>query len=305
MNCRECEELIVDALYGNLEGEAQERFDDHIASCGDCARAYREMRSTLGVMEGLERPDPGQAYWDGYWNRLTARMEREEARRRESGWLRRLFPGLSAAGARWAYRGATAVLLVVFGAVVGRMVLPGPGQGPTVVPETGRGTLAQKSEEKKAVPTTDIGVPSPSSDTRVAGAPPKQTIPGASAEACARQYIEDSQVLLLALVNFDPEVEGEHLTNWSTERSRSRELANQAASLKGDLDRPDQRRLRDLVTELEVILLQIANLETTGDLEGVDLIRSSVKDRDVMLKINLEKMRGEDTERPAPGDCDA
>jgi hypothetical protein len=240
-------------------------------------------------MEERERPDPGQAYWDGYWNRLTARMEREAEERRSRGWLGRLFPALPDVALKWAYRGALAVVLIVFGAVVGRMVLPGPGTGP---------------ETEMAAP---LEIPVVESSGQGGGessvAEPK--IRTASAEACAQQYIEDSQVLLLALVNFDPENEGEYLGDWSSEKTRSRELVNQAASLKDDLTDPKQRRLRELVTELELIMLQITNLESTADLDAVDLIRSSVENGDVMLKINLEKMRSSEVAEAKPGECDA
>jgi hypothetical protein len=236
------------------------------------------MQATLRVMNRRERPDPGRAYWDGYWNRLSARMEREQPVKRRA-WLGRLMPGLSETGLRWAHRGVLAAVLIVFGAVLGRVLLPGPGT------ETVQ-TVAQRDERG--------GTP--------AGTP---VVPAATAEACARQYLEDSQVLLLALVNFDPETEAEYLSDWSPEKNRSRELIAQAASLKNDLTAPRQRRLRDLVTELELILIQIANLEATGDLESVDLIRNTVSDSDVMLKINLEKMRGGDYSDPEPGACDA
>jgi hypothetical protein len=275
MNCRECEDRIVEALYGELDEGTREGFEAHVASCAGCKETYSKMQSTLSVMDEREQPDPGQAYWDGFYNRLTARMEREDAESRSRGWLGRLFPGLSDAGVKWAYRGVMAVALVVLGAVAGRMILPGTGSDP--------------------MPGTEIV-------DRTTGAPVVQP---ASAEACARQYIEDSQVLLLALVNYDPETEAEYVADWSAERNRSRELVNQAASLKADLNNPKQRRLRELVTELELIMLQIANLESTGDLDAVDLIRSSVDDKDVMLKINLEKMRGGEVAEPDPGDCDA
>ncbi|UCG53201.1 MAG: zf-HC2 domain-containing protein [Candidatus Latescibacterota bacterium] len=290
MKCREFEELIVDALYGVLEQDAQKRLNAHIDSCRACAQVYAEMRSTLLVMEKRERPDPGEAFWDGYWNRLSSRMEKEETERRRQGWLGGLFPQLPATGLRWAYRGVLAVVLIVFGAVVGRMLLPGPGSEMTSGTDIAE-TPTISTTETPTVITDD-------------GDADGLAVRPASAEACARQYIEDTQVLLLALVNFDPETEAEYLADWSFEKNRSRELIAQAASLKGDLKDPKQRRLRALVTELEAILLQIANLETTGDLESVELIRSSVDDRDVMLKINLEKLRAGDAGKPGPGACD-
>jgi hypothetical protein len=282
MNCRECEQQLVEALYGELGHDEMAEFERHIEACSGCAQVYSELRATLTVMDGRERPDPGQAYWDGYHNRLTARMEREEQSRRSRGWLGRLLPGLSDAGLRWAYRGALAVALIVFGAVAGRLVLPGPDTSDIAVvtePDSLKGGKGQPGEPPAAV--------------------------AASTEECARQYIEDSKVLLLALVNFDMETEAEYLGDWTPQKKRSSELLVQAASLKNDLDDPKQRRLRDLVTELELILIQIANLETTGDLEAVDLIRGTVSEQDVLLKINLEEMRGGVRETPKPGVCDA
>jgi hypothetical protein len=282
--------LTADALYGELGEEDRKRFDAHAESCPACADTYAEMKSTLGVMEKRERRDPGQAYWDGYWNRLSARMEADEAERRSQSWLARLLPQLSPRTVRWAYRGALAVVLIVFGAVVGRMVFP--GSGPVQQGTPGVGIVEAPGEE--GTPTID----GPISDV------PAPAVRMASAEACAHQYIDDTQVLLLGLVNFDPETDGEYFADWSTQKVRSRELINQAVSIKGQLKDPKQRRLRELVTELEFILMQIATLETTGDLESVELIQSSVKDRGVMLKINLEKLRSDDVEKPEPGACE-
>jgi hypothetical protein len=289
MNCREFEELISDALYGELAADDRKRFDAHADSCPACAVAYTEMQSTLGVMEKRERPDPGQAYWDSYWNRLSARMETAEAQRQSRSWLARLFPGLSPQGMRWAYRGALAVMLIAFGAVLGRMVLPGSDHGSQGTPGIG---IVEAPPEN--------GSPADAGVTSITPAP---TIQMASAEACAHQYIDDTQVLLLGLLNYHPGTEGEYIADWSVQKMRSRELINQAGSIKGDLKDPKQRRLRELVTELEFILLQIATLETTGDLESVEMIKSSVKDRGVLFKINLEKLRSDDTEKPEPGAC--
>lgn len=275
MNCGECERLMAEALYGELEGEAKGRFEGHVRSCRECARLLADMRSTLSAMDRRERVDPGQAYWDGYWNRLIARLEREEVQRRGRSWFGRLLPSLSPVGLKWAQRGTLAVLLVVFGAVVGRLFLP--AGGPLDRAELGTNGDRQATDAVRQ----------------------------ATAEDCARQYIEDSQILLLSLVNYDTEAAGEYPTDWSAEKQRSRELASQAASLKADLDGPKNRRLRELVGQLELIMIQIANLETAGDLEAVELIRSSVDDQDVMLKINLEKMRGAEKPEPEQGACDA
>ena len=71
----------------------------------------------------------------------------------------------------------------------------------------------------------------------------------------------------------------------------------EADVLKNDLTDSQQHRLQKLVADIEMILLQIANLEETQDLPAVEMIRSSVDRKGIMLKINLEKMK---TQHPYP-----
>jgi hypothetical protein len=287
MRCQDCEKRFVEALYGELEGEAKRDFAAHLSSCSRCSRMYAEWEGALRTMSRRERPDPGQPYWDGYWARLEARLEpgKEPSKEpgepgRRGGWLDRVVPGWSNAGLRWAYGVAAAVVLIAAGALVGRMILPGRA------PETG--TVAGK-----------VVTPLPTGTVSDATSNP------AVAEACARRYIEDSQVLLLALINDDPGADGAFPADWSGQKKRSRELVAQAASLKGELNDPKQRRLRDLVNDLELILMQIANLESEGDMAAVELIRSSVDNQGLMFKINLEQLRGAEAAELGPGACDA
>ena len=71
----------------------------------------------------------------------------------------------------------------------------------------------------------------------------------------------------------------------------SRELAAQAPAIRGALNERGQKRLRDLVSNLEIIMMQIANLESGQDVEGVELIKQGVDRRGIFLKIDLDRMR--------------
>jgi len=113
----------------------------------------------------------------------------------------------------------------------------------------------------------------------------------ASADDRAMRYVEKSRVLLLALVNTDPDEDG-YSSSMQGHQKRSKALVSEAPSLKEELDSPKQQRLRELVSELEKILLQIANLEAEEDPEEVEFIKGRVNDHDVMLKINLEQLYG-------------
>ena len=77
----------------------------------------------------------------------------------------------------------------------------------------------------------------------------------------------------------------------SHQKQISQQLVKEADLLKQQLKNPAQHRLRELIIELEVILLQIANLETTNDLTGIELIKSGIDRNGILLKINLEEMK--------------
>jgi hypothetical protein len=47
----------------------------------------------------------------------------------------------------------------------------------------------------------------------------------------------------------------------------------------------------DLITDLELILLQIANLESEYNIPEIEMVKSGVDRRGILLKINIEEMR--------------
>lgn len=76
----------------------------------------------------------------------------------------------------------------------------------------------------------------------------------------------------------------------------SRQLVQEAEPLRVQLTQPEQQPLRELISDLEVILLQISNLEAKQDLPGIDLVRSSVNRKAILLRINLEEIQQLDAE---------
>lgn len=266
MRCKDCQELMTEALYDELDADSQSVFEEHLESCRDCSEVYAQLQATLRVMNHREQPDPGQAYWEGYWNRLNARMEKTEPHGWKQ-WLARRVLGGSRPAVTWAYRLTAAIVLVTVGVFVGRTLMPTP-------------TVEQQ------IQTAPVQ---------------RMTVQPASADQRAMQYLESSQVLLLALVNYDPENEGAYAADLSAQQRLSRRLVGEAPGLKNELDDPKHRRLRELVSDLELILMQIANLEADDDLGAVEFIRSSVNEKDVLLKINLEQVRaGEDEGQQRP-----
>jgi hypothetical protein len=205
-------------------------------------------------MDKRERPDPGPGCWDGYWDRLSRRRTWEAAGEdARPSWAARLAGAFSRLP-RWSYQAAGAAALLLVGVLIGsRLITPPSGKtGPSVA--------------------------------AVAPAAP----PGAVVQA--ENFIERSQVLLLGLVNYDPATEDAYALDLDRKRTMSRALAAEAPALRGALNERGQKRLRELVAELEVIMLQIANLGSGQDLEGVDLIKQGVDSRGLFLKIDLDRM---------------
>jgi len=107
----------------------------------------------------------------------------------------------------------------------------------------------------------------------------------------AGRYLQRSKILLLGLVNLD-ESEGEPIAiNFTHQRQISQQLIQETSSLKNDLDRSDQMLLRELISDLEIVLLQIANLEADNDISAIELVKSAANSQSILLRINLEEMR--------------
>jgi hypothetical protein len=219
-------------------------------------------------MDERVRPDPGQDFWDGYWSRLAGRMEEEsEVEETPRSWRKKLRPIWSPTP-RWAFQAAAAVALLVVGVFIGRMVFS-PGRTPV-------------DSARRAEPVPSVQ-------------------PAASDPVIrARNYIDRSKLLLLALVNYDPSSEDPYALDLPYQKQVSQQLVKQAGGLKTDLNNPGQRRLRELVTDLETILLQISNLESENDLEAVEFVKQSVENRGIFFKINLSEM-GDDLSRNGRG----
>ncbi|MEX2221699.1 MAG: zf-HC2 domain-containing protein [Candidatus Rokuibacteriota bacterium] len=109
------DELLIDHVRGELEGEERRRVDAHLDACAPC-RATRERFA--GLMTALARtaPPAPPIHWGAYRAELRERLER----------------GGSRAGARWSWlvRPAPALVAAALVAVLVVAGLPGGRPGP-------------------------------------------------------------------------------------------------------------------------------------------------------------------------------
>ncbi|MFQ5753465.1 MAG: hypothetical protein ACE5HI_15860, partial [bacterium] len=99
------------------------------------------------------------------------------------------------------------------------------------------------------------------------------------------EYVEKSKILFLGIVNADTEeVEKQ---DWRTEKRIAQHLIKEASFLKDNLSEKRNARIRQLIEELELILLEFANLEAQHDIENIELIKNGIDRQGILLKINL------------------
>ena len=92
------------------------------------------------------------------------------------------------------------------------------------------------------------------------------------------------------MANFNPNTDDAATLNLSSQRRISEDLVQEAAYLKTALADPSETRLRELVADLEIILLQIANLEDEYDLDAVEMVQKGVDTQGVLFRIDLSKV---------------
>jgi hypothetical protein len=120
------------------------------------------------------------------------------------------------------------------------------------------------------------------------------------------RYLGKSKLVLMSVNHLqDTDAAGLSL---SSERKLSRDLLLETNALKRDLQNSREEQLLDLVSQLEIILLQIANLREAHASVGIELARSGIEEQALLFRINLEEMRRaseriskSSRERPAAG----
>jgi hypothetical protein len=254
-DCKKYKDMLVDALYEELSSEDKPVFEKHLEECVKCRQEYEEMSATMETMSQRVRPESEAEFFDGYWNRLAERMDRERViHATKAKWWESLFSRKIGHMPRWAYQAVASIILVFVGIFLGRMFFT-PGQV-TDQPSTMVQTLSQ--------PDPQINVSQRAFD-----------------------YIQRSKLIVLAISNFDSENQDPYALDLPYQQQVSRELVQEASWLKEELSGRRNRRLQELVSDLEVILLQIANLEEESDMSTIELVQDGVKSRGILFKIHL------------------
>lgn len=258
MKCKKIKDMFDSAYLKELDQEKRLFFEHHLEECAKCRAAFAENSGMLEFMKKKPGHEPEPVFWDDYWANLHTRMVDEDVLPVKSKKKKALSFPVFKFNRKWVFQAAAAMALLVIGIFIGREIFP-PASGP--------------------------GIPGGKQPVLVS-----QQAVGEQLIHRAQRFIEQSKVMLLAIVNFDSETEDAFTLDLPFQQQVSKKLVRQAEGIKNELDASGQRRLRELINDLEVILLQVANLEPGADLEAVQLIQDGVKIRGVLFKMRLLDM---------------
>lgn len=253
--CKKYESDLTARVFGDLSAADERHLQVHLTECVNCKNFLLEMENVLGKLGALQRPEMSEHFWESYWQRLTNRLEKEEQAAPESIFAR----PWEWLREKWAAqplmiplaRTAGVLALLVFGVIIGHYWWP------------------QNND---------------------AGRQMTQTIPPAIlvAQTRAEQWLERSKILLIGVVNEEVSVEAK--PDFSHQRLVSRNLLTEAQALNRELDPVANRKMLQLMNQLELVLLQIANLEAEHDLSAVELVRDGIARDGLLLKINIAEL---------------
>ncbi len=249
--CKKCESLFEKALYNELDEHERKFFSNHLTACNDCADNFEELKTTLSLVKDYERQEPNESFMENFWERLEPNLKNNESQIH----IRRFrFPDVLLFISRWKYQLAGGLALLILGFFMGKYISIG---NKTVTPDYGK---------------TKKGINEIALNKEVSN------------------YLDRSKILLLGITNFDPVKDNDEIINLKLMQKISKQLAGQATVLKKDLNEPSQLQLKRLVSNLELIMLQIANLESKHNTEGIELIKDMVNSKGIFLKINIQEL---------------
>lgn len=116
----------------------------------------------------------------------------------------------------------------------------------------------------------------------------------ADVQARTARYLQRSKVLLLGVVHFDPATDDPVVLDLAQQQAIADDLVFEATFLKEDLAAVHFDRLHRLVAELEIVLLQLANLDATPGGPWLELVKAGAEAQNLLLKINLEELESSD-----------
>lgn len=251
MRHSECQHALYDYLLNELAVTDRAAIEEHLASCTQCQAECEDIRQTLAL---LPHPlhSPADEREAPYWHSLALSIQQkiQKTDQRKINLLSDMFQTVRSF---LTFRPATGFALGgSLAAITLALILLRPQP------------IAEQNAPGNATLQADPDILQVRTDN----------------EKRIGEYFSKSKTLLVGIANMKT---GDDL-DLSAERKLSRNLVHEARYLtQQQLD----GRSAKLVSDLQKILVELANLEETNDVPNVELIRSGIRQENLLFKIRM------------------
>ena len=248
---RHVHKLLYEYLHGELEAAKQVMVEHHLATCKKCSDECDLLKSAIEVL-GDHGREPSKERTQEFWNAFAFQVE-DRIPHGQQGEHKRT--------------PATAPIEWVFAMHRRRLLLLGGSAAAAVILVLGFFFLRQPSRQQ----------------VQVVEQPALQQ--GAEVRMAAErlhQYFRKSKVLLVGIANMKVDEEGP--IDLSAERKVSRDLVQEARYLQ---TYPLDTRSEKLISDLEKILIELANMKEQNNLPNVEILRRAIHQENLLFKIRM------------------
>jgi hypothetical protein len=256
-------------LYGYLTEElpADERraTEHHLKSCVACAKELQSIREAMDLVTRNSRKPSEQRselYWQQFADKVDRRIRMASAQADSQSFVGRLLDLLADNRKPISFGFASAVSLMVLAFGVWSLWIKAPNP--------------DRAASDAAVQKMN-GLSSHVDRTAM--------------EVRAENYLEQSKVLLIGIMNTETKSLIQSKPLLDRQQEMSRVLVRESQEISSGLTDPSQQRLRELVSDLGLILIQLANIESKHGVEGVEIVKGGVERNGILFKINLEEIQ--------------
>ncbi|HEX9005778.1 MAG TPA: zf-HC2 domain-containing protein [Bacteroidota bacterium] len=280
---QEIKNSLYDYIMGELSPEERETVRAHLAGCRSCAADHKQLQETLAlVVRPSDQPDRARS--EEFWKTFAARVEQEigaRSRRSRFAWAHRLRDSLQSLlvmrGGQVAL-GGLATAMALLAAVL--LLKPAPQAGGLAADTTG-------SHPAEGYAANAAPADSAQSNEAVEEYAPNQAAPPVQyASDRVGQYFRRSKILLIGIANMKEEPDSS--LDLRAERKTSRDLVQEARYIKSQQNLDPHAR--QLIDQLNRILIELANLADKDQAPGVQLIRSGIRQENLLFKIRMAEV---------------
>ena len=103
-------------------------------------------------------------------------------------------------------------------------------------------------------------------------------------------YLQKSDLVLTEIENYE-QPKDENLIDFTPEKTISKNLVAETRLIKKNLSGSQYGYLKDLVSDLEMVFLDISNIEDDKAHDEMEILSGAIAQKDLLTKINLVKLK--------------